>query len=49
MDIVNKWIQRTSVNLVNVETIYRYNLTGIAISNGFTGVRVWFMYETKPE
>lgn len=47
MDDVNQWLGRTGVALINVETIYRYAMTGVAVSSGFTGVRVWYLYNAK--
>lgn len=48
LDDVNQWLGRTGVTLINVETIYEYGMTGEAVASGFTGVRVWFLYNAKP-
>lgn len=47
MDDVNQWLGRTGVALINIETIYAYGMSGVAVSSGFTGVRVWFLYDAK--
>lgn len=47
LETVNGWLQRTGVTLINIESIYDYGQTGIAITEGFSGVRVWFLYEAK--
>lgn len=47
MELVNAWLIRTGVTVINVESIYYHGPAGIAVKNGFMGVRVWVLYEAR--